>query len=64
MRISAADAATVAAEASQANEPSPIRLWKLRFCDESQFSPLSARSLATPRHMEQPGGPIRKPAFS
>ena len=60
-RISSALAATVAALASQASEPSPMRFSKLRFCELSQTSPLPALRLATPRHIEQPGGSTRKP---
>jgi hypothetical protein len=58
------DTATVAPEARYANEPSPMRLWKLRFCDEYQVSPRAALRLATPRHIEQPGGSTTKPARS
>ncbi len=62
--MSSALAATVAALASQASEPSPMRFSKLRFCELSQTSPLPALRLAMPRHIEQPGGSTTKPARS
>ena len=57
-------AATVAALPRCASDPSPIRFSKLRFWEESHFSPLPALREATARHIEQPGGSMRNPARS